>query len=71
MSAVKEQFSIHPRVSNGRTVHAKSNTSKKKRKSSVQCVINAITAHLEHHPRDSQSQNRMSNLKQALGNAVD
>lgn len=58
--------SIHPRVVNGKTAHPKSNTSKRKRRGTVERVIAAITAHSERHPSDSMSRTRLSKLKAQL-----
>ena len=57
---------IHPRVSNGRTVHDKVNTMRGPNKEVTRRKIAAITAHLDLHPRDGHSQSHLSALKGRL-----
>jgi hypothetical protein len=55
--------SIHPRVVNGKTAHPKVNTSKRKQRVTVARIIDAISQHLERHPRDAVSKKHLSKLE--------
>jgi hypothetical protein len=63
----KPNYSIHPRVVNGRTVHEKVNTRGEPSKNRLKNVLEAIQTHLIVHPNDRLSQNHVAALKKRIG----
>ena len=57
---------IHPRVVHGFTMHPKVNTSRAKDPNTIKRTISAIEGHLDSHPRDRLSQDRLTNLKKLV-----
>jgi len=60
------QESIHPRVYYKREESHIKNTCKRPKAGKTQKLIDAISEHLERHPRDSMSTNRVAKLKATL-----
>lgn len=60
-----ENNSIHPRVVNGRTKHAKVNTCGKVDPAKRERLVKALVEHTKRHPRDVQSVGRLAKLKKA------
>ena len=61
-----KQESIHPRVYYPSEESHVKNTCKKPNKDRVRNVIAAIEEHLERHPRDAKSAQRVTDLKATL-----
>ena len=58
--------SIHKRVVNGSTMYPKVNTTKQKNPNTIKRTIDSISNHLDRHPRDRMSQERLVKLKKLV-----